>query len=266
MRGLRQPLSPEANSEAGQAWGTESRCPTASAETVLPSQTPASIPRRCLALGGQLCGAGHAQPEAQPPEARRHQYVTGCQVLNKTLTLPLAGRGLLGRAAQMTGEGETGSLIGWGGGHQAWSRRWATLPRDPKGVGSLLTWCRLAFLSGLVGEAADRREAERTGEREARRLSARAVTQRASCNEARGQSCLPGTLRRACGQRGPGVHLPGTPSRGRGRRGPGVEGEPRRRVGRAEDDACCVLGPVCSKHSARENQDVSIFSFEANLK
>lgn len=76
-RGLRRPLSPEANSEAGQAWGAEPRCPTASAETVLPSQTPASIPSRWLALGGQLCGAGHAQPEARPPEARRHQYVTG---------------------------------------------------------------------------------------------------------------------------------------------------------------------------------------------
>lgn len=50
-----------------------------------------------------------------------------------------------------------------------------------------------------------------------------------------------------------------------------MEGKPRGRVGRAEDDAaaaaaCCVLGPVCSKHSARENQDVSIFLFEANLK
>ena len=31
----------------------------------------------------------------------------------------------------------------------------ATLPRKPKGVGSLLTSCRLAFLSGLVGEAAE---------------------------------------------------------------------------------------------------------------
>lgn len=148
-RGLRRPLSPEANSEAGQAWGAEPRCPTASAETVLPSQTPASMPSRCLALGTPSLRPGPQKPDLT-------SMSRGCQILNKTLTLSLAGRGLLGRAAQMTGEGETGSLIGWGGGHQALSRRWATLPRDPKGVGSLLTWCRLAFLSGLVGEAAER--------------------------------------------------------------------------------------------------------------
>lgn len=42
-----------------------------------------------------------------------------------------------------------------------------TLPRKPKGVGSLFTSCRLAFLSGLVGEAAEEGRGKNiTGEKE----------------------------------------------------------------------------------------------------
>lgn len=91
-----------------------------------PSQAPARVPSCCLAFCGQLCCSGRSQPGALDPEASRHRgrcRWAVSQVLNGTLTLPLAGRDLLGQAAQMTGEGETGSLIGRGGGRQASSRR-----------------------------------------------------------------------------------------------------------------------------------------------
>lgn len=141
--------------------GRRARCPTASAETVLPSQTPASIPSRAWRLAWQSGSAGHLLPEARPPEARRH-HVTGVSDFEQNTDSVPGWEGSLGRAAQMTGEGETGSLIGWGGG----------IRPCPEGgplylvtsMGSSLLGVA-SFLSGLVGEAAERREAERTGER-----------------------------------------------------------------------------------------------------
>lgn len=74
MGGLRWLLSPEVWGPTARQIGPGARSPAAPQplrKQPCPSQMPASVPSRCLALGGQLCGAGHAQPEAQKPDVTR---------------------------------------------------------------------------------------------------------------------------------------------------------------------------------------------------
>lgn len=69
--------------------------------------------------------------------------------------LLLARRDLFCFVSSVARKDKAVSLTGWVDGGQLRSEGGATLPRKPNGVGSLFTSCRLALLSGLVGEAAE---------------------------------------------------------------------------------------------------------------